>query len=291
MSLVTCYAILILHKYYPVFDQWRTWSCSAPLWKLSIRCSVGHFRCRVRRHYSHRCQAPDGRRYSTFHNLSINSNIPAPPKQLSLKTVIEPWDLNFNPGNVGVGLGIQGSHGHADFFPNNGKEQPGCKDGVYNAILQEDGSFIYGNDKWQWKNLILHAKHNSTGIRRFLGCDHMRAYEYFTESIRSTPCKFAAFACSSWDSFLSGNCTSRKNYMGLNARKPEITNMQASPEESGSKYYLVTGSKSPFCKDHFLLTISLKEEASYRGTSDLHLILHSGTGRGAVSSTLVIGWT
>lgn len=130
-------------------------------------------------------------------------------------------------GNVGVGLGIQTAIGHADFYPNDGKEQPGCKDGVYNAILLEDGSFLYG-------------------IRRFLGCDHMRAYEYFVESIRSSrssSCDFMAFACPSWNNFVTGGCISgEKNSMGFQALKPS----------SPKSYYLLTGSKPPFCREYFL---------------------------------------
>ncbi|CAG7823018.1 unnamed protein product, partial [Allacma fusca] len=85
-----------------------------------------------------------------------------------------------------TGLGTIEPSGHVDFYPNNGKDQPGCKDGVYQSILQEDGSLI-------------------SGLKRFIGCDHIRAYEYFTESIRS-PCSFMSFACSSYDDFISSSC-------------------------------------------------------------------------------------
>ncbi|XP_035709334.1 pancreatic triacylglycerol lipase isoform X2 [Folsomia candida] len=161
-----------------------------------------------------------------------------------------------------------GNVGHADFYPNNGREQPGCKDGVYNAILLEDGSFLYG-------------------IRRFLGCDHMRAYEYFTESVRShrvDSCKFMGFACSSWDQFSSARCNTSLvpiNWMGFNAVKPS--------EGTMISYYLVTSSKSPFCRNHYVVTLNLAQESSYRSTSELHLVL--GDPAEGDTATLTIDWT
>ena len=50
---------------------------------------------------------------------------------------------NIHVGSI-TGLGTQEPSGHVDFYPNSGKDQPGCKDGVYQSILQEDGSLISG---------------------------------------------------------------------------------------------------------------------------------------------------
>jgi len=42
-------------------------------------------------------------------------------------------------GGTLTGLGTQEPCGHADFYPNAGKDQPGCNDGVVQAIVQEKG--------------------------------------------------------------------------------------------------------------------------------------------------------
>ena len=42
-------------------------------------------------------------------------------------------------------------------------------------------------------------------FRRLISCNHIRAYEYFTESINSK-CPFMAVECSSWEDFIEGHC-------------------------------------------------------------------------------------
>lgn len=42
-------------------------------------------------------------------------------------------------------------------------------------------------------------------LRRFLGCDHVRSYEYYLESIPDR-CEFLAIECDSWENFLAGKC-------------------------------------------------------------------------------------
>lgn len=68
--------------------------------------------------------------------------------------------------------------GHVDFYPNGGVTQPGCK----------QGDFTTG------KVTGLSYKQ----VQKFVGCDHERSYEYFTESI-SPSCPFIAVQCHSYE--------------------------------------------------------------------------------------------
>lgn len=78
--------------------------------------------------------------------------------------------------------------GHLDFYPNGGENQPGCNQGMMKYINRENGSFYQG-------------------MRRFMACDHVRAHEYFNESV-NTQCNFVAIECDSYEDFLSGECFS-----------------------------------------------------------------------------------
>ncbi|CAG9578820.1 unnamed protein product [Danaus chrysippus] len=73
------------------------------------------------------------------------------------------------------------SHGHADFYPNNGTyPQPGCSEKKFAAA-----------------------------------CSHGRAYEYFTESIEyQSNVGFISFPCSSWEKYENGECTENPTAMG-----------------------------------------------------------------------------
>lgn len=76
------------------------------------------------------------------------------------------------------GLGLFESIGHVDFFPNGGSNQPGCTQGMMEYLNAKQGSILQS-------------------LRQFLGCNHLRAYEYFTESI-SPPCPFLSIQCESY---------------------------------------------------------------------------------------------
>ncbi|KAH8035669.1 hypothetical protein HPB51_007913 [Rhipicephalus microplus] len=65
-------------------------------------------------------------------------------------------------------LGMFKSCGHVDFYPNGGKQQPGC-----------------------WK---------------FSPCSHSKATEYYADSVRL--CNFPTRSCKSYDDFLAGTCAS-----------------------------------------------------------------------------------
>ncbi|XP_072939212.1 lipase member H-like [Epargyreus clarus] len=80
-------------------------------------------------------------------------------------------------------LGYKESHGHADFYPNNGRSpQPGCE-----GILE-----------------------------KIQGCSHGRACLYFEESIEYDSGGFVAYPCQDWQ--LEGNeCKNNSRYMGYPA--------------------------------------------------------------------------
>ncbi|CAK9806436.1 Pancreatic lipase-related protein 2 [Anthophora plagiata] len=167
---------------------------------------------------------------------------PAEPHFSNTSTMVrlDPTDATFvtaihTDGNpfISGGLGITQPVAHIDFYPNGGRNQPGCNEGVLNFITLERGSFFHG-------------------IKRFLGCNHIRSYEYFLESI-NTKCPFLAVPCSSWDKFQEGSC-----FDCVNQYCPRF-GLDAQPGNYHASVYLITGSSKPFCKGHYKVTINISK--------------------------------
>lgn len=185
--------------------------------------------------------------YTMKHNYNvvlgrITGLDPAEPHFSNTSTMVrlDPTDATFvtaihtdcNPFISG-GLGITQPVAHIDFYPNGGRNQPGCNEGVLNSISLERGSFI-------------------RGIKRFLGCNHIRSYEYFIESI-NTACPFLAVPCSSWEKFQEGGC-----FDCLNQYCPRF-GLDAQPGNYHASVYLMTGTDKPFCKGHYKVTINISK--------------------------------
>ena len=83
-----------------------------------------------------------------------------------------------------LGMGSLQSSGHVDFWPNDGKNQPGCHSEKIRAI----------------------PKGAVELSRRLAGCSHMRSFDYFTESLVNKECKFVGMRCSDWHFFQEGSC-------------------------------------------------------------------------------------
>lgn len=86
-----------------------------------------------------------------------------------------------------AGYGMVEPCGHLDFYPNNGKEQPGC-DISENPLP-----------------LTVIREGIEEASRVLLACSHVRAIKFFIESINS-PCPYLAHRCPSYQHFLQVKC-------------------------------------------------------------------------------------
>ncbi|KAM3909943.1 pancreatic lipase-related protein 2-like isoform 2-T2 [Leptodactylus fuscus] len=82
------------------------------------------------------------------------------------------------------GFGISQTVGHLDFFPNGGKQMPGCKKNEVVGHVTADDITAEVND--------------------LVACNHLRSYQYYTQSML-TPDGFIGFPSSSYDDFLGGS--------------------------------------------------------------------------------------
>ncbi|XP_033610214.1 pancreatic triacylglycerol lipase isoform X2 [Cryptotermes secundus] len=155
---------------------------------------------------------------------------------------------------ISGGLGILQPVGHVDFYPNGGIEQPGCRGGVMSYMAKESGSFY-------------------RGIRHMLGCNHIRSYQYFTESINPGSCYFMGTECDSWEEFQNGSCfdcvTGNKcpfqTRIGLHAdtylRKGVAygSPLNLPPPRTHVKLFMMTGADGPFCRHHYRVTWKISD--------------------------------
>ncbi|XP_061546351.1 inactive pancreatic lipase-related protein 1-like [Phycodurus eques] len=133
-----------------------------------------------------------------------------------------------------LGLGMSQPIGHIDFYPNGGELMPGC-----NA---NKGSSSNLDAIWE-------------GTKRFDACNHVRAYQYYQESMVK-PQGFVGFPCSNATSFAAGKCfpcaTDKCPLMGRYADRFSLTNIT-----SQTKYFLGTGSSEPFGRYSCSLKVTL----------------------------------
>ncbi|GBM18041.1 Pancreatic triacylglycerol lipase [Araneus ventricosus] len=135
-----------------------------------------------------------------------------------------------------IGFGMSHSVGHVDFFPNNGRNQPGCKTDKFLSFIT-DGL--------------------TEGLRRFGACNHQRSLDFMMHSINFRKIVPVGYQCNNWESFLAGKCaecgkdTSQCAIMGLRAdeyyqfrNSSKIRNM-----------YLKTSGKKPFWLYHYQITV------------------------------------
>lgn len=156
------------------------------------------------------------------------------------------------------GYGMSQPCGHLDFYPNNGKEQPGCTD------LSETTPSL---------PLTLIKEGLEEASRVLVACNHVRAIKLFIESINSK-CQYVAHECSSYASFLRGECFSCKSnnslscgIMGYHADiSPALIGRQAIGQDLlsllGSKFFFTTGKEDPYCRKHYRITINLAQPSS-----------------------------
>lgn len=165
-----------------------------------------------------------------------------------------------------LGYGLEQQVGHLDFYPNGGRQQPGCDSlsRIPLTALTDGQDFLEGLDAAQ---------------KEFVACSHNRAPKLFTDSILST-CPYLAFECSSYDSYMAGKCHTcgddgtRCAPMGLHA-----DSWQGNKSDP-VKVYVSTTTGPHYCVYHYLVKVKLAApkgfHGSLRGRLALSLITEDG---------------
>ncbi|KAK7052800.1 hypothetical protein SK128_022400 [Halocaridina rubra] len=123
---------------------------------------------------------------------------PAEPlfKGLPPSVRLDPTDANFvdvihtdSDSIYLLGLGMEQAVGHVDFYPNNGRRQPGCLNPLEAFFEGVGQGFDY-------------IKGLSPDQSSFVTCSHSRSHRLFIDSIVSSTCTYDAYNCLSYEEFL-----------------------------------------------------------------------------------------
>ncbi|KAJ8931802.1 hypothetical protein NQ314_015258 [Rhamnusium bicolor] len=175
------------------------------------------------------------------------------------------------------GLGMTESIGHVDYYPNGGTNQPGCGKSVLQYIKETNGSFFHG-------------------VKKYLGCNHLRSHEFFLESILQNPkCKFMTISCSSYQDFINGKCFDcgkrREKCLpfGYHGRKHYEKLLGHRWRHTSRVQYLLTSDSKPYCRGHYrlIVQISSNNESKLHGgeIGQLLFTMHSTSdGKGVKSN-------
>ncbi|KAI9562776.1 lipoxygese-like protein [Daphnia sinensis] len=130
-------------------------------------------------------------------------------------------------------LGIYEPVGHLDFYPNGGRNQPGCQPSEWSDFCDPFAA-----------------------LSDITACDHRRAIHYYSSSLEDT-CKIVGYECADYDSYNNGTCTScgsdntRCAVFGLDAiRYPSRARVNV-------KLYSTTGEINPYCTFQYIVSVKL----------------------------------
>ncbi|XP_069127566.1 pancreatic triacylglycerol lipase-like [Argopecten irradians] len=134
-----------------------------------------------------------------------------------------------------LGMGSIQQMGHVDFYPNGGKDQPGCDAGLLGKVSHTVWNAVTQLDYYAGEATV--------------ACSHERSYELYTESISSS-CPFKAYPCTSQDEFNLGHC--------LKCHGDQCADMGYNSINFTARgsLYLQTQGTAPFCNFHYQINVT-----------------------------------
>ncbi|KAM9636102.1 lipase member I [Trichechus inunguis] len=150
------------------------------------------------------------------------------------------------------GLGIKEPLGHIDFYPNGGKNQPGCPKSVFSGI-------------------------------EFFKCDHQRAVYLFIASLE-THCNFISFPCPSYNDYKTGLCVDCDDFKKLSCPRlgynvdlwKDIFKERMERRSLRTTVFLDTTGTNPFCTYYFVLNIPVLDQTMKDGYITFKLVNELG---------------
>ncbi|UYV85103.1 hypothetical protein LAZ67_X004568 [Cordylochernes scorpioides] len=168
-------------------------------------------------------------------------------------TFVDVIHTNGGHGILDFGLGSHSQMGHIDFYINGGKNQVSEQ----HPLIFERLCLVVST-QLGCSNVFVGAISDIFYQRWHSLCHHRRAIHLFIESINPL-CKFHAFSCEDFNTFLKGKCFPCKKpdgcgLMGYYATPPRTTT-------EPKKMFLITRQTAPFCEANQLkININFPQE-------------------------------
>lgn len=144
--------------------------------------------------------------------------------------------VHTDMAHVGVmPLGTSEACGHADFYINGGKYQPGCV-----------GKRLTGD------------------FRERIACDHIRSIQYYLASFNRSEPVPRAFECSSWEKFQAGECYECGQAGDKCALVGPGAQEWAQKQAGNKKFYISTIGEAPYYRYQYVVAVTPSQSASGR---------------------------
>ncbi|XP_070287912.1 pancreatic lipase-related protein 2-like [Myotis yumanensis] len=143
-----------------------------------------------------------------------------------------------------LGFGMSQKVGHLDFYPNGGKQMPGCKKNIPSPIVDVNGL-------WE-------------GTRDFAACNHLRSYKYYSSSILN-PDGFLGYPCASYEEFQKNGCFPCP-VTGCPKMGHYADQFQGNTSAVGQTFFLNTGASGNFARWRYRVAVTLAGKKTRSGS-------------------------
>ncbi|TKC48561.1 hypothetical protein EI555_016242, partial [Monodon monoceros] len=153
-----------------------------------------------------------------------------------------------------LGFGMSQKVGHLDFYPNGGKEMPGCQKNTLSTIIDINGI---------WED--------------FVACNHLRSYKYYSSSILS-PDGFLDYPCASYNEFQESGCFPCPAE-GCPKMGHYADQFQGKTSAVGQTFFLNTGSSGNFTRWRYRVSVTLAGKKKVSGYIKIALYGSNGNSK------------
>ncbi|XP_006920897.1 pancreatic lipase-related protein 2 [Pteropus alecto] len=156
-----------------------------------------------------------------------------------------------------LGFGMSQKVGQLDFYPNGGKQMPGCQKNILSTIVDMNGL-------WE-------------GTRDFAACNHLRSYKYYSSSLLN-PDGFLGYPCASYNKFQENSCFPCPEE-GCPQMGHYADQFRGNTSAMGQTFFLNTGESGNFTRWRYRVSVTLAGKEKVSGSIRIALYGSNGNSK------------